>query len=169
MTDEAKITKIKEIAEEFFQKMTIVPVELAAAFLPAEPAADGLDAPKKLDVIDISATFQEPQFLIGQNGQTLFELERILRMVLNKKLQENFYVTLDINNYKSKKVEYLRLLAKDSANEAAVSGVKKMLPPMSAYERRIIHKELDGRKDVVVQSEGDGEQRHIVISPANSL
>lgn len=173
MIDETKIQKIKETIEEFLGKMTIMPVALELTFPPAQPSenADIPDAGafRKMDVIDAQVTIQDPQFLIGQNGQTLFELERILRIMLNKKLQENFYLNIDINNYKSKKIEYLKNLAKNLADEVVVTKEKKVLPPMPAYERRIIHKELDQRQDVTTQSDGEGENRHITISPAGSL
>lgn len=173
MIDGTKVLQIKETIEEFLRKMTIAPVTLELTLSSPQPdiseSASDTEVFKKMDVIDVQATIQDPQFLIGQNGQTLFELERILRIVLNKKLQENFYLNMDINNYKSKKIEYLKSLAEDSAGEVLATKEKKALPPMPAYERRIIHKELDQRQDIVTQSEGEGEQRHIVISPANLM
>lgn len=155
--------KIKEIIEEFLHKMTVIPTGVVVTFSAAEPDTE---TQKKLDAVNVEITIQDPQFLIGQNGQTLFELERILRIVLNKKLQESFYLNIDINNYKSKKAEYLKALARDSAESVVLTGEKKLLPPMSAYERIIVHQELSGRQDITAISEGEGAQRRIVISPA---
>ncbi len=170
MINEVKLTEVKEVIEEFFRKMTIAPTALELKFSPATLDEDtGRGMSLRLDTVGVEITMQDPQFLIGQSGQTLFELERILRIMLNKKLQENFYLNIDINSYKSKKIEYLKSLAKDSADEVVVTKEKKFLPPMPAYERRIIHKELDQRKDIVTRSDGEGENRHIIISPAASL
>jgi len=85
--------------------------------------------------------------------------------VLNKKLQKNFYLKLDINNYREKKIEYLKSFARDIANEVVFTKEKKVLSPMPAYQRRIIHTELAQRQDVATQSQGDGQDRHLVISP----
>lgn len=169
MINEVKLTEVKEVIEEFFRKMTIAPTALELKFSPATLDEDtGRGMSLRLDTVGVEITMQDPQFLIGQSGQTLFELERILRIMLNKKLQENFYLNIDINSYKSKKIEYLKSLAKDSADEVVVTKEKKFLPPMPAYERRIIHKELDQRKDIVTRSDGEGENRHIIISPTTS-
>ena len=165
MLDQKDINKIKELAEEFFEKMTIeisdIEVSLSSAKKDSKDIQD-LSAEDK-DIVDLGTKLNEPQILIGQQGQTLFEIQRLLRMILNKKLGKVFYLNLDINDYKKKKVEYLKDLAKDLADQASLSKEEKILPPMSAYERRIIHSELSQRTDVITESQGDGFERHIVI------
>ena len=106
---------------------------------------------------------EEPQVLIGQGGRTLFEVQRAIRMILNKKLKKIFYLDLDINEYKTKKTEYLKSLAKDLADQVALTKETKILFPMPSYERRVVHKELSKRSDIISDSQGDGEDRHIVI------
>lgn len=127
--------------------------------------------------LDVNITIKEPQILIGQSGQTLFELQRLLGIILHKKLsrsnkesatesgQKDFYLNLDINDYKKKKIEYLKDLAITLANEAIKTQEKKILPPMPSYERRIIHTELSLRQDVVTESQGEGIDRCVVIKP----
>ena len=153
MSDREDIKKIKEIAEEFFEKMTISALRIEAGF------SDTLDA------VDLDIKLEEPQILIGERGQTLFEIQRLLKTVLNKKLQKIFYLNLDINEYKKKKIEYLKDLAKGLADEVALNKEEKVLFPMPAYERRIIHTELSQRTDIITESQGEGLDRHIVIRP----
>ena len=86
-------------------------------------------------------------------------------MILNKKIQQAFYLNLDINDYKKKKIEYLESLAKTFADEVVASKEEKELPPMPPYERRIIHAQLSERKDIATESRGEGMDRHIVIKP----
>ncbi len=164
-----EIKKIKETIEELLQKMTIIvfSVELKESSLEdgkKSASAESYGAAK--EAIDLDITIEEPQVLIGQNGQTLFELQRLLRIMLNKKLKKDFYVRLDINDYKKKKIEYLKNLAIDLADEVSKTKENKTLPPMPAYERRVIHAELSERKDVVTESQGEGSDRSIVIKPA---
>jgi len=193
MLDQEDIKKIKETAEDFFQKMTITPskieVNLSSGNLDFKDL-EQLDKEEK-NVVNLDIKLDEPQILIGEKGQTLFEIQRLLRMVLNKKLsglqspekvvdsrsnrsdsgsktgsgQKVFYLNLDINDYKNKKVEYLKGLAKDLADEVSFSKEEKSLLPMSSYERRIIHTELSQRQDVITESRGEGFDRHIVIKP----
>ncbi len=158
-----QINDIKDFVARFFETMGVGIAEVTVA--PSEmPAKEGAQNSVQ-EAVDISIVSSDPQFLIGQNGQTLLELQRIFRMVLSKKLQQNMYVNVDVNNYRRKKVMYLKNLAKNVADEVFLNRTKKILPPMSAYERRIIHAELAARPDVVTESQGEGEDRCVVVSP----
>ncbi len=158
-----ELKKIKETIEELLQKMTILgfTIDLKSSLIEIK---DFNGNKKEADSIEVNLILEEePQILIGQQGQTLFELSRLLKIVLNKKLQKDFYLNLDINEYKKKKIEYLKELAITTANEVALTKEKKILPPMPAYERRIIHAELSGRQDVATESQGEGVERCVVI------
>jgi len=74
---------------------------------------------------------------------------------------------LDINDYKKKKVEYLREMARDAANEVSLSKKEKNLVSMPAYERRVIHLELADREDVITESVGEEPERSVIIKPAS--
>jgi len=158
MINQNQVNKIKEFVAEFFSKMTIevssIKVELSVS--PEEPTKD---------VVSLEIELNEPQILIGQQGQTMFEIQRLFRTILNKKLQAIFYLDLDINGYKKKKIEYLKYLAKDVADQVSFSKTEKALLPMSAYERRIIHAELSQRADVATESSGEGTERHVLVRP----
>ncbi len=157
-----EIEKITSIATDFFVKMGILVTQIEVA---ASPAVDERGGHSDLEVVDMQITTEDPQFLIGQNGQTLLELQRLLKILLHKKLQKNFYLNVDINGYKRKKLLYLKNLAKNVADEVLQTKVKKILPPMSSYERRIVHAELATRPDVITESQGEGPERSVVISP----
>jgi len=86
-------------------------------------------------------------------------------MVLCKKTGKNFYLKLDINDYQKQRVEYLKNLARETADQVAFLKQQKTLSPMSSYDRRIIHEELSGRHDVATESSGEGEERCVVITP----
>lgn len=165
MIEKNDIKNIKEEAEKFFQKMTISVSEIKVDL--SNDESDEYDKKESTtdikEVVDLKVFVGEPQIVIGQGGQTLFEIQRILRMILNKKLQKIFYLNLDINDYKSKKVEYLKSLAKDLADQVSINKETKVLFPMPAYERRILHKELAKRTDITSESEGFGIDRHIII------
>lgn len=167
MLEQNQINKIKEITEEFFKKMTlpVSNINISLSEEKIESPAENEEAQGNREVINLDIKADEPQILIGQQGQTLFEIQRLLRNVLNKKLQKIFYLNLDINDYKRKKVEYLKDLAKNLADQVSLSKEEKALSPMSSYERRIIHAELAQRTDVDTESRGEGFDRHIVIIP----
>jgi len=165
MLEQKDINKIKEAVEEFFEKMTIVSPIIEVSLSSVKPVDDKDLIKEDRDIINLDIKLNEPQILIGQQGQTLFEIQRLLRMVLNKKLQKVFYLNLDINDYKKKKIEYLKDLANELADQVALNKEEKVLLPMSAYERRVVHAELSRRTDVITESQGDGFERHITIKP----
>ncbi len=157
MFNDIEIEKIKEMVGKFLQTMTVVDFKTLVAV--------SLDTNKITDIVEVDIELSEPQFLIGQNGETLSDLGRILSIIITKNLKKPFYLKLDINNYKKKKVEYLKNLAKELADEVALTKEEKVLQPMSAYERMVIHSELAQRKDVITESQGEGSERCVVIKP----
>ncbi len=111
----------------------------------------------------IDIKMKEPQILIGEKGQTLSEIERLLKIIIRKKSEEPIFINLDINNYKKRKEDYLRELALDVADEVILTGVEKKFPPMNSFERRIIHITLAKKENIFTESVGDGEERRVVI------
>ena len=151
--EEQEINIIKGLVEELLQKMT-----MAVFALEVKSSSEGIK-----ECISMDINIEDPQVLIGQNGQTLFEFQRLLRIILNKKLKKDFYLDLDINNYKKQKVEYLKKMAQELADQVVLTKEDKALAPMPSYERRIIHGELSQRQDVISESQGDGDERYVVV------
>ncbi|MCK4781865.1 hypothetical protein KAS79_03010 [Candidatus Parcubacteria bacterium] len=153
MINEKDLEKIKNNAKEFFEKA-------------------GFDAEIRVkissdseEVVDIDLEIDEPQILIGEKGQTLAEIQRLLKIILRKKIQAPFFINLDISDYKKKKIEYLKELAVSAAEDVALTKEEKTLDTMLAYERRIIHLELAGRSDVATDSIGEEPERRVIIKP----
>jgi len=144
------LEKIKKTANEFFERTTF---QVEVECLP----------PREEVTIPINLKTEEPQILIGEGGQTLAEIQHLLKAILKRQIKEVFYIDVDINNYKKKKIDYLKELAQTAADEVALSKKEKTLPSMPAYERRIIHMELSGREDVITESVGQEPERRIVV------
>ena len=138
--DKKNLKTIKKTTEEFLEKMTF---EANVEVLPLDDKT-----------IPIRLTLEEPQILIGEKGQTLGEIQHLLKAILRSQINEEFYIDLDINDYKKKKNEYLRELAISIADQVALLRREKALDPMPSYERRIIHLELAERKDIITESIG---------------
>jgi len=151
MLNKEDLEKAKKIIEEFFQRM----------------AFDGEIEipPQKDETLIINLKVENPQILIGEKGQTLFEIQHLLKAILKRAISENFYIDLDINDYKKKKIEYLKELAHSVADEVSLTKNEKVLSPMLSYERRIIHLEIADRKDVTSESIGEEPERRVVIKP----
>ena len=91
--------------------------------------------------------------LIGHHGDTLDALQYLANLASARKNakgeRDKSRVTLDIEGYRKKREETLRALARRMAQKALRNKRSVMLEPMSAYERRIIHSEIQDRKSVV--------------------
>ena len=154
MLDKKNLEEIKKETERFFEKMGFVKGEIKVDI---EQTKD--------DVVSLNLRTPTPQVLIGKDGQTLRDIQHLLRRILRKDLKQGF-LELDINDYKKKKIEYLKGLARSLADEVALTKKEKILSPMPSYERRIIHLELSGRDDVRTESIGEEPERKIVIKPS---
>lgn len=142
---------VKELLKQFFDK-TGFEVEIESI-------------EKEDNTLSISLKMEEPQALIGENGKTLACLQTLLSKILRKGQEKPLYLNLDINNYRKRKVEYLKDLARSYADEVALSREEKELAPMPAHERRIIHMALKERSDVSTESMGLEPERRVVVKP----
>ncbi len=105
----------------------------------------------------------ENALLIGKDGRTLIALQTLLRNHLSTFTGEQLLVTLDIGNYHENRKKQLEILATKTAKDVARTRIAVKLDPMNAFDRRIIHAKLSEWRDVETQSEGEGEERAIII------
>ena len=120
---------------------------------------------KEDSTIYINVNSDEPQILIGERGETLADIQRLLKMIVKKITPDRVYVDLDINNYKKRRMDNLKDLARQTADEVVLISQAKSLFAMSPYERRVIHLELAKRLDIATESVGNDPNRRIVIRP----
>jgi len=142
---------IRKIINKFFEKTTF---KVNIDFLLEED---------KTIIIKLKA--EEPQILIGEDGQVLKNIQYILKMILKRKIENHFYLDLDINDYKKQKIEFLKNRIYLIADEVSLTKKEKELIPMPAYERRVVHLALAEREDIITESIGEGNERRIVIKP----
>lgn len=107
----------------------------------------------------------ENALLIGREGRTLVAIQFMLRNYLNIFTDEPLIVSLDIGNYHENRKKQLEILATKTAKEVAITKIPVKLNPMNAYDRRIIHTKLSEWRDVITESEGEGDERALVIKP----
>ena len=105
--------------------------------------------------------------LIGHHGDTLDALQYLANLASARKNingeRDKSRVTIDIEGYRAKREETLRALARRMAAKALRNRRSVMLEPMSAYERRIIHSEIQGIEGVSTNSIGSDNNRKIII------
>lgn len=102
--------------------------------------------------------------IIGKRGQTLDSLQYLANRVANKQQSGYVRVKLDTENYRVRREETLRHLAKNIAHKVKRNRKPIALEPMNPYERRIIHYSLQSDPYVTTHSEGEDPYRKVVVT-----
>ncbi len=145
-----KLEQIRKISEEFFVN------------LGWEPEVS-VEISEKIIFLKIDT--EEPSLLIGKGGANLDSLQHILRLMVNKRLDEFIHLVVDVADYKNKQRIFLEQDSLQKALEARQSGRVRKLKPMNSYERRIVHLTLKDVDGIGCESDGEGIERRIVIKP----
>ncbi|MDO8621018.1 MAG: KH domain-containing protein [Candidatus Levybacteria bacterium] len=120
---------------------------------------------EKDDLIDIKLTTEESGIIIGYHGDTLDALQLILSLAVAKKLDKFLRISIDVGDYKKNREDWLKNLALETKDRVLVEGKEIVLPQLKSWERRIIHLLLQNDDKVISQSQGEGRDRVLVVSP----
>lgn len=103
--------------------------------------------------------------LIGKEGRTLKAVEYLTNVYLAKRFERPPRVQLDAAGYRKRWEDRLKRLALEAALQVELSQAPLHLPPMPPGERRVIHMLLKNHPKVSTESQGEGEERHVVVYP----
>lgn len=118
------------------------------------------------NTVRINIQCEEPAVLIGRNGETLFALQHLIRLLAKKQLEDHsLHVIVDIDNYRKGQEESIATIAKNIATRVRQSGIPYEFPPMMSYKRRAIHTYFtaDEHQDLKVFSVGQGAKRRVRV------
>ncbi len=145
----------------------VSPDEVATEFLKKILSSMNLEADLQLkledNVMEIDITGEDMGILIGRRGETLSALQYLTSLAVNRKTEEYYRVIVDTENYKKRREETLKHLAKKLAGNAVRYRRNVTLEAMSPYERRVIHAALQGDPMVSTYSTGEDPNRKVVI------
>jgi spoIIIJ-associated protein len=154
--DEAKV-----ILEKLLELMELPStVEFSEEFTAIE--SDGSASSIGLNILG-----EDLGILIGRRGQSMTSIQQILRLIMSHQKQVKFPIIVDVEGYKARRCEGLRVLAKKLADQVKTRRIPFTMEPMPAFERRVIHITLADHPDVLTESTGEGEGRKVVITPKN--
>ena len=102
--------------------------------------------------------------LIGHRGETLDAIQQLTNYSVNRGRAHRVRVHIDAENYRAKREESLRRLAKKVAMKVVKYRRNITLEPMNAYERHVIHAALQDHPDVTTFSTGTEPNRRIVVA-----
>jgi spoIIIJ-associated protein len=115
----------------------------------------------KLDITEVNE--DDKGIIIGKRGNTLDEIQFLLSLIVNRKRETYVKTALNIQDYREKREETLKNLARRTAERCRYYKRKVKLEPMNPYERRVIHSTLQEERDIVTYSEGNDPYRKVVV------
>lgn len=149
----------------------LTPAQIAENFVRTVLADMGVEGfelslnEKSDDEVEISISGGELGVAIGRHGDVLDALQYLTNLAVNRTTDKMIRINVDIENYRSKREETLRSLARRMAQKAVKTGRNVSLEPMNSYERRIIHSEIQNIEGVTTFSVGNDNDRRIIVSP----
>ena len=161
---------VEEKAEEHFEyeekhfENNQTSVEFVQGLMDAMKLEAKVSLEEKRDCSSILIETEDAGKVIGYRGDCLTAIQYLANIVEGNKNPNAKRVVVDSGDYKQKREETLRNLAIRVASKVESTGRSYKLEPMNAFERRIIHTELQNYPSVETHSEGFEPHRRIVVT-----
>lgn len=137
-------------------------IELLSA-MGFDGTVDAYDAGEAI-IVEVSSA--QTGLLIGQKGETIDSIQYLLNVTMYRERTFVKRIVVDTEGYRRRRVEAIQGMAHRTARRAQREKRSLSLPPMSPSERRVVHVFLKDNPDVSTSSEGQDQDRRVVISPS---
>ena len=124
-----------------------------------------VDAYDAGDVIAVDVATKETGLFIGQKGETIDSIQYLLNVAIYKDRPFFKRIVVDSEGYRQRRVEAIQGMAHRIARRVLREKRPLSLPPMSPGERRVVHLFLKENPNVTTSSEGQEEDRRVIVSP----
>jgi spoIIIJ-associated protein len=158
MTEELSMAEQGDVARQFVVGL------LDRLQMPAQVNTVEVDE----DTVEVQVTGQELGLLIGPKGLTLSALQELTRTVVQRRsVGRSGRVVVDVAGYRQRRREALERFTREVAADVVSSGMQKVLEPMSAADRKVVHDTATDIEGVQTSSEGEEPRRRVVIQPVS--
>lgn len=113
--------------------------------------------------LDISNVGDDLGRIIGRNGSCLQALQTLIKFFIIRKFEVSLKVVIDAGDYKNRYQSQMKRSALKAAEEVISTGESVSLDPMNSTDRRVVHVLFENHHDIITRSEGEGDERHIVL------
>ena len=114
--------------------------------------------------LDVELSGKDMGAVIGRRGETLDAIQHLVNYALNRGGEKHMHISVDAENYRSKREDSLVHLAEKMAAKALKYKRSMALEPMNSYERHVIHTALQNYEGVTTSSTGVEPNRRVVVS-----
>lgn len=145
---ESEVKKAREIVETLLAKLQ---VDAKASVFAIE------------EYLKIEIEGKDSPILIGYHGDNLQALRQLLTAMIKSRVSESAVIMVDVGGYVAGKESRIQHMAQKAIDAVKKSGHPEPLPVMTSFERRIAHSYITDQ-GFSSESEGEGDDRHIVVS-----
>ena len=126
-----------------------------------------IDVNEEEDKIVLEIQTSNPDVVIGRKGQVVDALQHLVGKVVFRERsgEKGKPFIVDAGGYREKHVQKLQALAARMGEKALKTGTIVELSPMSPHDRRIVHMAIAEIPGLSSRSEGEGDDRHILVVP----
>lgn len=139
-------------------------VEFVKGLVNAMNLNAGVELKETKDNSQITISLEDVGAVIGYRGECLSAIQYLANVVEQKQNRTAKRVVIDAGDYKVRREQKLRDMAIKIAGKVEATGRAHKFEPMNAYERRIIHTELQNYSGVETHSEGVEPRRRLVVT-----
>lgn len=152
--DKKEIKTIKEITGELLR---VLDVEGDFEIIESKKADE--------EFVEIILNTKDTGVVIGYHGDTLEGLQLVLSLCVARNLGRFIRISIDVGDYKKNRTEFLKALAQETKERVLAEGKEIVVPELKSWERRIVHLLLEKDNEVASESQGEGRDRVLVVSP----
>lgn len=152
--DKKELKTIKEITEKLLK---LVDVEGTFEILETKSTEE--------ESLEIVLNTKDTGVVIGYHGDTLEGLQLVLSLCVARALGRFVRISIDVGDYKKNRTEFLKTLAVETKARVLAEGKEIVVPELKSWERRIVHLILEKDGEVMSESQGEGRDRALVVSP----
>jgi spoIIIJ-associated protein len=152
--DKKEVKTIKEITEKLLK---LLDVEGDFEIIESKTSDE--------ESIEIVLNTKDTGVVIGYHGDTLEGLQLVLSLCVARALGRFVRISIDVGDYKKNRTEFLKSLAQETKTRVLAEGREIAVPELKAWERRVVHLLLEKDGEVMSESQGEGRDRVLVVSP----
>jgi spoIIIJ-associated protein len=115
--------------------------------------------------IEVVINTKDTGVVIGYHGDTLEGLQLVLSLCVARALGRFVRISIDVGDYKKNRTEMLKALVAETKARVLSEGKEIAIPELKSWERRVVHLLLEEDKEVLSESQGEGRDRVLVVSP----
>lgn len=120
---------------------------------------------KDEESVEIVLNTKDTGVVIGYHGDTLEGLQLVLSLCVARSLGRFVRISIDVGDYKKNRIEILKALAIETKTRVLAEGKEIAIPELKSWERRVVHLLLETDGEVMSESQGEGRDRVLVVSP----